>query len=367
MPVLLLVFGAVVGAGLLSRGELRRDRIRSTLARSALAGGIAWAIAWIFMIALWPWAHQDPIGNPVRAVLAALASPFKYPVLFEGAVTMSNELPRTYLARYLLITTPLEIGALAIVGLVAGSRDAWRDRTSAASLAFFAVGLWWLAPLLLATLSHPNVYDGIRHFLFTLPPLALMAALGVQKLADAAAGLAERTSSPASRLQPRTLAAATAAGLALVMASSLTNHVALHPYQTTYFNGTVGGVAGAEGRYETDYWLGSYREAMEWVNARAVDEQREIRVLVAADPYSRDCAAAFAGPGVSLMHTAEKGLAGAIPEPFDYYVATTRYGLHGNFPDAPVAHRVGREGAVFTWIRGREPLPERSLAERHDR
>jgi hypothetical protein len=65
-----------------------------------------------------------------------------------------------------------------------------------------------------------------------------------------------------------------------------------------------------------------------------------------------------------MSHTELRGLAGGLPEEFDYYVATTRYGLDRNFPDAPVAHRVGREGATFTLIRGKGPGSERSLAER---
>ena len=36
----------------------------------------------------------------------------------------------------------------------------------------------------------------------------------------------------------------------------------------TAFDGAfVGGVEGATGSYETDYWLSSYREAVEWVAA----------------------------------------------------------------------------------------------------
>ena len=100
------------------------------------------------------------------------------------------------------------------------------------------------------------------------------------------------------------------------------------------------------------------------MNARARAEGREIAVLVAADPYSEDCAAAFVGPGVTMARTVEEGVAGSLPEPFDYYIGTTRYGLDGNFPDSPVAHRVARDGAIFSVIRSREPRSERSLAER---
>lgn len=65
-----------------------------------------------------------------------------------------------------------------------------------------------------------------------------------------------------------------------------------------------------------------------------------------------------------MVRTVEQGVGGALPEPFDFYVATTRYGLDANFPDSAVAHRVGRLGATFTVIRAREGEAERSLAGR---
>jgi hypothetical protein len=45
--------------------------------------------------------------------------------------------------------------------------------------------------------------------------------------------------------------------------------VSLHPYEYIYYNSFVGGVSGAEGRFETDYWAISFREAAEYVNENA--------------------------------------------------------------------------------------------------
>ncbi|MBN2489800.1 MAG: hypothetical protein JXQ29_03000 [Planctomycetes bacterium] len=36
----------------------------------------------------------------------------------------------------------------------------------------------------------------------------------------------------------------------------------LHPLQYVYFNRLVGGLAGAAGRYDSDYWCASFREAV---------------------------------------------------------------------------------------------------------
>jgi hypothetical protein len=125
----------------------------------------------------------------------------------------------------------------------------------------------------------------------------------------------------------------------------------------TYFNAFVGGVAGASGRYETDYWLSSYKEAVEWINHRASRRTgQRLRILVAIDGYARDCAAAFLKPGVEMREVPGIRPGGEVPRGFDYYVGTTRYGADRSYSDSPIVHRIGRDGAVFTVIRGQRAL-----------
>lgn len=49
--------------------------------------------------------------------------------------------------------------------------------------------------------------------------------------------------------------------LALYAGLHIAIMVGLHPYQYVYYNAFVGGIRGAAGRYELDYWAASYREA----------------------------------------------------------------------------------------------------------
>ena len=67
---------------------------------------------------------------------------------------------------------------------------------------------------------------------------------------------------------------------------------------------------------------------------------------------SADCALRYLGDGVRAEALFEPR-DGALPDGFDYYVATTRHAFDRSFPDSPVVHRIGRQGAVFTVIRGR--------------
>jgi hypothetical protein len=93
----------------------------------------------------------------------------------------------------------------------------------------------------------------MRHFLFVLPPLAVLAAWGVSSLWDVVA-------------VPRAVRVGVAVACAAGMAWVVGDMVSLHPYQSVYFNRLLaGGLRGAAGRFETDYWGASYREAAEWL------------------------------------------------------------------------------------------------------
>jgi hypothetical protein len=297
-------------------------------------------LTWLTMIAFWPTAHRSPLVHPLRSIRVAMDFPVVYPVLFEGRVLRSDGLPWYYLLKYVAITTPpitLVVAALGVgltvVWLTAEPR---RDRSYVAGVA----AAWLLGPPAMWTLGRPNIIDGLRHFIFLLPALALFAGLGAATVVKTLRGG-----------RARALGAAVATIVLLIPVRSLAQ---LHPYQMTYFNAFVGGLAGAAGNYETDYWLTSYKEAMEWIGGRHPSSGRStIRVLVAGNDLSRLCAEHYARPGVEVTTIFTKPEPGALPPSADYYLATTRYSLHENYPESPIVHTVGRDGAVFSVVRRR--------------
>ncbi len=313
---------------------------RGWLERVALLRGVlvVMVLSWAIMIALWPFAWSAPLTNPVLSILAAYSFPMSYPVLFEGHMLTSTTLPGRYLLEFLLITVPIPWLALGAVGLYAALRDARRAAVMQACV-LWAIPCWLLLPYLLGLLLRPNVYDGMRHVLFTLPALAVLVALGARELVALAARFGLRWLAHAS--------------LALALAAPVASLVRLHPYETTYFNAFVGGVGGASGRYETEYFLLAYREAAEWINGRARARKQPTCVLVAADDHGSMAARHFLAPGVqmdTIFHRAE----GALPARYAYYLGTTRYGFDRNFTRSKIVHAIGRDGAVFAVVRARE-------------
>jgi hypothetical protein len=353
-PLLVALFVAAAAVSLVTSRSTRRggedgiddlgdDSLQGMRERGVAllaAGATAFILAWIIMVLPWPWAHEAPLAHPIEAMRAAASFAVSHPVLFDGSVLSSDALPRHYLPWYLLITTPPLLLVLALTGIVTGLTRARRDLR--ASFPFLLALLWLVIPVGIAMLVRPNIYNGIRHFLFVLPALALLAAQG-------AAWLIERGAAGGRGLRVAAVMAASAAILLPVR-----DLVSLHPYQTTYFNGLVGGVAGADGRYDTDYWLTSYREAMEWVNAQAAARPGEaIHVIVAGDGYINPWIQEYAGPGVVARIVRELPSSPLLPEGVDYYIASRQRGFEHGASEAPIVHRVGRGGATFTVIKGR--------------
>jgi hypothetical protein len=265
----------------------------------------------------------------------------RYDVLFAGRSVQSDLLPRTYPLQFLGIATPLATLALAAVGFAASVRGQRRDPRGGRAAILFMAQAWLVLPLALFVAVRPNVYDGIRHFLFVLPALALFAALGAELLVARATGAATR------------LAAVGFVAASLLVPAVLM--VQLHPYQSTYFNLLVGGVRGASGRYETDYWASAYKEAAEWINGnRKTTPGRVTTVLVAANPYSMACATHYLAPDIVARRFQARGARGALPADTDYYIGSTRWELDRNFPESPIAFRVERMGATLAVVRGQQ-------------
>lgn len=293
--------------------------------------------AWTTMTLLWPWAQQNPLLNPFKALHFITAFPQRSPVLFEGAVIFSDHLPRRYLPELLLLTMPVVSALLAVFGAGLVFADSLKDvpKRVDAVLLF----CWVVFPIAVFVARPPSVYDGIRHFLFLLP------------------GIATATGGALSRLWrwPSVPARAALAIAALSFVLTGVHMVRLHPYQMTFFNELAGGTGKASKNFDTDYWASSYREAMMWMRDHPCPGTRPTHILVGAK-YAAECALAYATAEtkVAFLNDPDSD-APQLPSEFDYYLGTTRFGFDRKFAGTAIVHEIGREGAVFSVVRG-QPL-----------
>ncbi len=206
-------------------------------------------VGYLLGILLWPYALEGPISNPKKSLDVMSHFTVSLRQIYEGAMIWSDKVPWYYTIKYMMITIPLSviIGALAYVILYKkrGLQNFW------AFILLFAFAF----PVFYIAYSHANVYGGWRHAMFAYPPLVVLAGLGFNKLIDV--------------FKQKYLKLVAVAILAAFTFHPIMHTIKNHPYEYVYFNELAGGVKGAYGQYELDYYFHSLREATEWVKDNA--------------------------------------------------------------------------------------------------
>jgi hypothetical protein len=308
------------------------------------------AIAFIMMLAFWPWAQHDPIGNALSALASFSHETFPFDTLFDGRWVPASDLPWAYLPTYILLALPelvlVLLLAAPILGLVAAIRLArrrldWRRETV---LGLFLLGLTILFPVTYAIAIKAVLFDGMRHFIFVLPPIAVAAALTM----DRALG----------RLSEVPYRRAIYAVLGLYGIAHVGTMVLLHPDQYVYYNAFVGGVDGAQQKFKIDYWANSYAEAVRGLetylkNEYGADfEEREFTVAVCGPPVS----AAYYFPGnFRFVHRRDQA---------DFFIAFTKDNCDRALPGRPV-YRVERMGALLSVVLDRRDIVAEARIVKH--
>jgi hypothetical protein len=289
------------------------------------------------MALVWPWSVVDPL-NPWRAV-EFFSRFFEKPweELFDGRLILVPDMPRSYVPMLFALKLPAIVSVLgfggAIGALVAASKPSVAANRRAV---FLLVALAALLPLAVTIALRPAMYNGIRHFVFVLPPLAVLGGLAGVYLID----IASRT----FRFAP------IAAGLVLAIGAGIpvVEMIRLHPYEYTHFNRLSGGVAHARERYMLDYWGLSFKQASQALLATLAERHE-------SKPSDRRWKIAVCGPhrspqvelGPDFETTWDPKGADFAMMLGEFYCAKL---------DAPLLAEVARDGAVYARvydIRGR--------------
>ena len=156
-----------------------------------------------------------------------------------------------YIAHYVGLKTPEFILLLfaerpvCVLCIIRVRRGRLGSNVHAASL-LLVLGATVFPPVY-AVVKGSNLYDGMRHFLFIVPPMAVLAGVVLEHLWRAT-----------RRIRPGRAQAALAivfgGACALVSAYHLALLVRLHPVQSVYFNRASGGIPAAYENYDIDYY-----------------------------------------------------------------------------------------------------------------
>jgi hypothetical protein len=310
-------------------------------------------IALLAMFITWPFLWENPIAHFAEVARFMSDNPTNLSVLFGGEIYRAGELPRRYLPFMLGATLTEPVWSLFILGLITGywklirqNRDmsasfpeespaeTWRSLRSSLDvtvtrnnlISLTLVLLWFVTLVAYVLLRRPSMYDGLRHFLFILPPVFVFAGLAFEFLLDHI-----------------TLSWLRAGLILLLIAPGIAGIIQLHPYEYTYYNSLAGGTSGVFRQYETDYWLTCYKEAVEDLN-QTLDQPANL--YVHREAY---IAAYYANKSINVHE-----LRGALEDvkPGDYILVNTRTNEDRKvFKDAPIVLQIVRGDAIFCMMR----------------
>ncbi len=307
---------------------------RSAAARGAtLVGRLALALplAYVVMAIVWPWAVQSPL-NPFKAIVYYSnfwEKPWRE--LYDGMQIMIPEMPRTYLPKLCVLKIPEIVGGFAIAG-IAGSLVAiirgYGTPARRASLALLVAAA--LLPIILVVLTRPVLYNGIRHFLFVVPPMAVLAGVAVAYLFDKLS------------TYRHSVAVAGATAFSLIVGVTIVDMVRIHPYQYALFNHVAGGVRGASDRYMLDYWALGFKEASETLLEK-IKEHKLVK------PVDRKWRVAVCGPAAVVeLELGDDFEATNDAKGADFAVSLGTFYCAELF--APIINEVRRDSVVFARV-----------------
>lgn len=244
-------------------------------------------VALCLMALFWPWAIT---GKDHILIAAKSFSHFAFNMntIVDGTFVSIGEVSRSYLPEYLAIRLPevflLGLISAVIILLFSMKRNTYQYPSHFnKELPEITLAIAILFPLIFVLYDRPALYNGVRHFTFIIPPLAVLAGIGLSKSWD---GLSKQ---PKRQLSFGLLALV----LALNTAYTLFE---LRPYEYIYYNHFAGeNLKQAEHRWEADYWSSSLIDATKMLENYVDAEQKNWPSEHQGAYYVAICAEAFQG------------------------------------------------------------------------
>ena len=232
------------------RAGTRLEGMKRAFAALTPRAGAVGLIALVILLAYWPYGQMAPFARAGDTVNAISSFDWQMPVLFEGKVFAAPDLPFYYPLKMLGLKIPILTLAAFILGSIMTVRTCGKKVSSHQEVPWPSCFLLFslLFPIGYIIIRDSVVYNGIRHLLFIVPPICIIAAVAIDRLLMHL----EKTRPPSGPIGSVTVA--------ILMMIPVVTMIRLHPYQYIFYNGLAGGTRFASQSYETDYWCIVYKD-----------------------------------------------------------------------------------------------------------
>ncbi len=220
--------------------------------------------SWILSIVLWPYVLQRPIINMLESYKVMAHFPDTFRQIFEGKVEWSDFMPWYYLPKSMLITIPFLVLTGLILFVIFIRHEIKNGKVELLGLILFTI----IFPMVFVVYERSNLYSSWRQFLFVYPAIILIAAIGYKSLFE--------------NLGSKLLKWVAVFLFAILSIHPLKFMITNHVYSYLYYNQFVGGLKGAYGNYETDYYFVSQTEASKWLIEYLKTKNNSVPVKVKA-------------------------------------------------------------------------------------
>ncbi|MFT4523563.1 MAG: hypothetical protein ACI8ZN_002518 [Bacteroidia bacterium] len=224
------------------------------------------AVAILTTYVSWPFLWEHPISNFGEALNNLVDFRWKGEVLFEGKMTLSENIPWHYLVKWMAITIPIPLLIAAILGWTYYAVlviQKFRNKVlEEKDLVFVIIFFCFFATVLAISINKSTIYDGWRQVFFLYPLLCFGMLFGIDALHK-----------KWNKVGPVVLG--------IICSVALFYTIQLHPNQQVYFNALTqrNEAQWLRKNYELDYWGSSYMHAFE----RILHQDKTAKIKIKCD------------------------------------------------------------------------------------
>lgn len=220
----------------------------------------------LFAVISHPFILRSPIDHFLICISTAKKFPNRIPINFDGYLTDSLHIPKSYLWTWMGITLPLVVLVFVAIGVLFFCLK-YRQLKSAKYVVLVFISVFF--PLGYAIQNNFALYTGWRHLLFIYPGVVVLASYFLEYV----------------KFKSRALNYLIPVFLLLALFHPIKWMIKNHPFQYVYFNEVSGGFEENYYKFETDGWQLSVKKAVEWL-VQQKDMESGQPIIIGTNAYS---------------------------------------------------------------------------------